>query len=306
MKNVYVLPLLGIYVLILITYHRFENSEYALQILGNIPTFISTIATVLALIIALKTYLTSLDKARSKTAYDAYKESLINLSNVLANEGNLDFKIYSIGVCFDSLAKIEPHVTEKEHRDILSSSHFVIKNQIKETLNSLQVNDFFNSKTESNYEYVQTISSCADAMCKYWHDHIAGKSYWSQTAKKQLDLFAIPPFSIDEELLEKAFALIISKPAEVEQTLQLLKTVLTLVTSERYGKYIEDVSRLCPLAFSFILLKVQTDCENYKLDEGKPRIKLKTTYDNKFWLYHKAGSIVWAPQEIPTYFQKGL
>lgn len=70
---------IALYVGVLIAYHRFENSKYALEILGNIPTLLASIATAGAFAIAAATYVASSKRAPSKDAFEVYKETLDEL-----------------------------------------------------------------------------------------------------------------------------------------------------------------------------------------------------------------------------------
>ena len=291
------------YVLILITYHRFSGSEY----LGDIPTMISAVATSVAVFIALITYISNINKVRSKTAYDAYKESLESLNKTLTSTESIQDKIYFIGVCFDSLAKIEPHVTEKEHQDILASSHISIKYQVQKALNYLDINDYFLSDIKHINEYDLTISSCANSLCEYWQTNISGESRWSKSSNGKWDVFGYYPYGVDEELLIKAFTLMVSEAVEIRKTYELLETLFKKVSSENYGPFIQETSKLCPLAFAYILLKFQT--EPIRIPQSindKPRIQLRKTYNDQYWLYHREGVVAWNPQKIPDYFKKRL
>ncbi|OCH02284.1 hypothetical protein [Aliivibrio fischeri] len=291
------------YVLILITYHRFSETEY----LGDIPTMISAVATSVAVFIALITYISNINKVRSKTAYDAYKESLESLNKTLTTTESIQDKIYFIGVCFDSLAKIEPYVTEKEHQDILASSHISIKYQVQKALNHLDINDYFLSDIKYINEYDLTISSCANSLCEYWQANISGESRWSKSINGRWDVFACYPYGVDEELLVKAFTLMVSEAVEIRKTYELLETLFKEVSSENYGSFIQETSNLCPLAFAYILLKFQT--EPIRIPQSivdKPRIQLRKTYNDKYWLYHREGVVAWNPQKIPDYFKKRL
>jgi len=291
------------YLLVLITYHRFEDSENVLAILGDIPTAISALATSCAVIIALITYISNLKKMRSKTAYDAYKETLGSLNETLSSDQSIDYKLYFIGVCFDSLMKIEHHVTEKEHKDILGSVHISTKFNIKKTLNELRVNDYFNCNVDAEVQYEQSLSSCANALCEYWQSNLQGESSRSKQTEGITDTFASYPYAIDDTLVVKAFSLLVVEPLELNQTYVRIRKLLTEVTSNNNADFFKGISDFCPLAFAYILLKSQVEVVK---KSGEFELVLGKPHSNKYWICHKVGSVSWYPHEMPDYFKKRL
>ncbi|RBM86808.1 hypothetical protein [Vibrio paracholerae] len=299
MKAVVIIAFI-MYLFVLITYHRFEDSKNVLAILGDIPTTISALATSCAVIIALITYISNLKKMRSKTAYDAYKEALGSLNETLASEQSTDHKLYFIGVCFESLIKIERHVTENEHRDILGSAHISTKFNIKKTLNELQVNDYLNCNANVEVPYHQSVSSCANALCEYWQSNLPGESSWSKQVNGITDSFASSPYAIDDDLVVKALALSVVEPLELKQIYDRVQKMRIEVTSNNNAHLFKEISDICPLALAYILLKSQVEVVK---KSGEFELALRKTYDKKYWICHKAGSVSWCPHLIPEYFK---
>lgn len=289
-----------IYILILITFHRFENSQHALEILGNIPTVVSAIATSLAFIIAVVTYISNIRIDKSKTAYTAYKEVIDNLNAILSDKTNDNsYKIFYISIAFDSLVKIEPLVTEKEHKNILSSSHVAVKHHIINSMKSLEVNEYFSSEIAFQGSYKLNISSCANALCEYWQQHVAGKSVWAKATNGNMDCFASHPYGIDSTLLMKAFAIILSEPTQISSTYGNIYQISKNCTSQ-HGKIIDEMGNISPLAISYILLCNQTESV---IENNELKLRLKSTQDETYWFKHDLGFMGWVTTEIPEYFK---
>ena len=156
------------YILILITYHRFENSEHTLQILGNIPTLLSSIATAGAFLIAAKTYLNSASQEKSKVAFTAYQESIENLIAILSKkEFDKSYKLYHSSLCFDAITRVETIVTAEEHKAILESKHIILKHHIEQLFLEYGVNDYFCSDKSSEKAIYYCMSKAADDLLNF-------------------------------------------------------------------------------------------------------------------------------------------
>jgi hypothetical protein len=154
----------------------FENSKYALEILGNIPTLLASIATTGAFAIAAVTYVANSKRAPSKDAFEVYKETLDELKQTLRGDEDKGYKLYQVGVSFDALASLNQVVTEVEHRSTLLVKLVPIKHEIELLLKSLRIKDYFCHDVEHDEEYVLNIPSSADAFYTYWLKNIMGKS----------------------------------------------------------------------------------------------------------------------------------
>lgn len=301
MKNKIIVVGISIYVLILITYHRFENSKYALDILGDIPTVISAIATSLAFIVASITYVSNSKKEKSKTAYDAYKETTNNLNAVLQDkEASMDFKLYYCSIAYDAIIKIEPLVTEKEHKDLLSSAHVSFRYNIVNLLNKFKVNDYFCLDIQFEKAYFNNVTSCADALCQYWDSNVKGKSTWAQTTNGKMDSFASYPYGIETKHIMKALSLFVSEPTVVAKSYCDLYD-LSKDCKSKHGNLLDKIGDAVPLSLAYILLCNQTESMNAN---GSIQLKLKSVVDTEYWFKHDLKSVGSIVAKIPEYFKK--
>ncbi len=273
---------IGLYVGVMITYHRFEDSKYALEIIGNIPTLLSSIATAGAFAIAAVTYVANSRRESSKDAFEVYKETLDELNQNLRAKENKNYKLYQVGVAFDALANLNTVVTEKDHRSILLVKFVPIKHEIELLLQSFKINEYFCHDVEYKQQYHLNVPLSADAFYKYWLDNIMGKSLVFESSNGKVDFFSSYPFGIDDELLIKSLCMC-SQNLDLNDVFLRISSVLKRVETQEKHELIDFSERL-PVVVAFLLLKNQT--EPYT-DNGLIKLRLKQAFNNKFWLQYQ-------------------
>ncbi|EGR0316312.1 hypothetical protein FL840_24350 [Vibrio parahaemolyticus] len=286
---------IALYIGVLIAYHRFENSRFALEILGNIPTLLSSIATAGAFAIAAVTYVANSKRAPSKDAFEVYKETLDELKQILRKEESKDYKLYQIGVSFDALANLNSVVTESDHRSTLLVKLVPIKHEIELLLKSYRIEDYFCHDIEHDEDYYLNISSSADAFYCYWLKNIKGKSSFYERTNGKLDFFSSYPFSIDDTLLIKALSMC-SQNLDLNAVQKRITSVLQVVETNERHELIELSNRL-PETVAFLLLKNQTVPYS---DNGDIKLKLKQTFNQKYWLQYNMCTGAWLCHELPS------
>ncbi|ENP8357874.1 hypothetical protein KIP00_00130 [Vibrio sp. B513a] len=286
---------IALYVGVLIAYHRFENSKYALEILGNIPTLLASIATAGAFAIAAATYVASSKRAPSKDAFEVYKETLDELKRILRGGEDKGYKLYQVGVSFDALADLNQVVTEADHRSTLLVKLVPIKHEIELLLKSYRINDYFCHDVEHDENYYLNVSSCADAFYTYWLKNIVGKSAFYERTEGKVDFFSSYPFSIDDTLLIKALSLC-SQDLDLHTVQARIAGTLRVVSSNEKHELIELSERL-PEAVAFLLLKNQT--EPYG-NNGEIKLKLRQTFNERYWIQYRMSKGSWQVFELPS------
>ena len=286
---------IGIYIAVMITYHRFENSKLALEILGDIPTLLSAITTAGAFWIAAITYTSNARRTPSKEAFEVYKETLNELKTILRSdtEGK-DYKLYHVGVSFDALANLHNVVTEPDHRSTLLVKLVPIKHEIERLLKTYAISDYFLHDIEHNEEYNSNVSSSADAFYNYWLVNIRGKSSCFKKTDGKIDFFASYPFGIDDELLIKALAMC-SQNLDLFSVKHRISGVLKVVVTQEFHELVELAGKL-PLVVSYLLLKNQT--EPY-LEDGQIKLRLKGVFNEELWLQYKMYEGAWCTFKVP-------
>ncbi|EGQ7650914.1 hypothetical protein EM59_016420 [Vibrio parahaemolyticus] len=275
---------IALYVATMITYHRFENSDNALDILGNIPTFFASIAGVIAGLIALKTYIDSKRKEPSKVAFEAYQDSLKSLIAVLS-EPNDDkaYKLYYLSVCHETFSKIEPLITEQEHKSVIAVTHNILKHYIGMLLRGHGIGDYFYCDKPYEKEYRLNVTDSANALYEYWLDNIRGHSNFFKQSKGKMEFFAASPYGISEDVLIKALAIYANDNLELSEVTKRIKTTIEL-TETNFKHELIELAELFPVAVAFLLLRKQTS--PYRSNNGW-ELGLKNSYSDDYWIcYH--------------------
>ena len=286
------------YVLILITFHRFEDSKYAIDIFSSISSVVASIATAGAFAIAAKTYIKTTAKAESNSAFAAYNETLENLIHILSNqEYDKSYKLYHSALSFDAIVKIEKLVTENEHKAILEAKHIILKHHIEQMFLLFDINDYFCSEIETESYYYYSVSKAADDMCSFWQENISGKSNLAKRTDNKVDSFSCSPYGIDDVLLVKTIALYSGHVSKIKDAAKNIDNVVPKHLTDSPHPLIKITEKLA-MPIAYLLLRKQT--ESF-IKEDKIYLKLKNTVDDEYWLTYKTsfGSV---SETIPEYF----
>ncbi|MFH4667137.1 hypothetical protein WMQ48_20845 [Vibrio cidicii] len=273
---------IALYIGVLIVYHRFEDSKYALEIMGNIATLVASIATAGAFAIAAITYVASSKRVPSKDAFEVYKETLDELKQILRGDEDKGYKLYQVRVSFDALADLNQVVTEADHRSTLLVKLVPIKHEIELLLKSYRIKDYFSHDIEHDEDYYLDVSSCADAFYTYWLKNIKGKSSVFQESGGEVDLFSSYPFCIDDKLLIKALSMC-TQNLDFHAVYSRISGVLKVVNTTEPHELIELSDRL-EMPVAFLLLKNQTVPYG---KGGNIKLKLRQTIDDKYWIKYR-------------------
>ena len=289
---------LAIYVATMVTYNRFENSEHALLILGNIPSFISAIFTSFAFVVAALTFYSSKKREPSKESYTTYKESMNDLIKILKSKDyDNEYKTYYISLAYDALSKIEKYITEDDHKKAISVFHVMLKHEIKLVLHSIKIHDYFCSKHEFKGDYFLNVTSSADALYSYWYEHISGKSDFFKKVDGKTDFFAAYPHGIGEEFLINALAMYANNNLNLANVKKNIEKSLNEVETKGNNELI-ILSEKLPETVAYLLLKRQTTPSGRNGD--KISLKLKSSFSDTFWLSYQMTPGGWLRHELPS------
>ncbi|EHR0760544.1 hypothetical protein KUH14_004424 [Vibrio parahaemolyticus] len=275
---------IALYVVTMITYHRFENSENALDILGNIPTFLASLAAIVAGFIALKTYVDSKRKEPSKVAFEAYQDSLKSLIAVLSEpDGGKEYKLYYLSICHETFTKIEPLITEQEHRSVIAVTHNILKHHIAMLIRDHTIADYFYFDKPYEKSYRLNVTDSANALYEYWKEHIRGHSNFFKQSKGRMEVFTGSPFGISEDVLIKALAIYANDNLELSEVTKRIKATIELTETNSKHELIELADSFS-VAVAYLLLKKQTS--PYRSNDGW-ELGLKNSYSDDCWIcYH--------------------
>lgn len=275
---------IALYVATLIAYHRFEDSKHALDILGNIPTFLASLAAIVAGFIALKTYVDSKRKEPSRVAFEAYQDSLKSLIAVLSEpDGSKAYKLYYLSVCHETFSKIEPLITEKEHRSVIAVTHNILKHYIGMLIRGHDINDYFYNEKPYGKPYSLSVSGAANALYEYWFDNIRGHSNVFKHSKGKMEVFGASPYGIGDEVLIKALAIYANDNLELTKVTRRIRENIERIETTGRHELIE-LSELFPVAVAFVLLRKQTT--TYRSERGL-ELGLRGAYSDEYWIcYH--------------------
>ncbi|QUM84596.1 hypothetical protein [Moritella sp. 28] len=287
---------IALYIGTMITYHRFENSKHVLDILGNIPTFFASLAAIIAGFIALKTYTDSKRKEPSKAASDAFQECLKSLIEVLTSDKDKMYKLYYVGVCHETLSKVELLITEPEHKSVIAVTHNILKHHIEILLNTHGIEDYFCFHKPYEKSYRLNICDSANALYEYWREHIRGNSNICKISTGKVDFFASSPFGIDEKLLIKALALYANDHLDLVKITARIKSKIQLIETETKHELIDFAERF-PVAIAYLLLRQHT--KPYRTENGL-ELGLLRTYSDEHWTCYNIESDICQVEEIPN------
>ncbi|MCG9719137.1 hypothetical protein L1D94_21275 [Vibrio alginolyticus] len=296
-KQVWMISI-AIYVVTMITFHRFENSPKALDILGDIPTLLSALATSGAFILAAFTYYSSMRRQRSQQAFDVYKDTLNELTSVLrAENSHYTYKLDRIEVVFGILGDLYGQITEDDHKAILRAHYIHLQSELRQFVNSLPIMCYLNSRIDDGQKYDWSVTGCADALYNHWYSTISGKSTFAKHCNQRSDSFGSAPFGINKYTLMKVLCMCDGNDSyfrSFEKMMGLLRKTSISISDENP---LIALSNQTPMAVAYLLLCEQT--EPYKDDAGKIALRLKSTHDDKYWLSYQMYENSWLLHEIP-------
>ncbi|ELK8500817.1 hypothetical protein RV040_004380 [Vibrio alginolyticus] len=266
------------YICTMIAYHRFEDSKYALDILGNIPTFLASLAAVIGGLVALKTYTDSKRKEPSKAAFDAYQECLKSLIEVLTSKEDKTYKLYYTKVCYDTLRKVEPLITQQEHKSLIAVTNNILKHHLDMLLKSYCIADYFCCHKQYEKSFPNTVTGSANALYDYWKEHVRGHSQTYKDSQGEIDSFGAYPFGIDKDFLIKALALYANDRLELNKVTERIEENLQLIETNTRHELI-DFADGFPMLTAYLLLKTHT--QSYKT-ENELALGLTCSYDEKY------------------------
>lgn len=287
---------IALYVGTMITYHRFENSEHALEILGNIPTFLASLAAIVAGFIALKTYVDSKRKEPSKAASDAYQECLKSLIEVLTSDASKDYKLYYTGVCHETLCKVEPLITEPEHKSVIAVTHSILKHHIDMLLRNYGISDYFCNDKPYENSYVLDVKNSANALYDYWKQHIRGRSNFFNKTSGRVDLFGASPFGINDELLIQVLAMYANDNLELDRVTKRITATIQQIETHTKHELIDFAERF-PVTIAYLLLRKHT--RPYRTEQGL-ELGLTGAYNDKYWICYHLSPNHRQVEELPT------
>ncbi|MCD9498845.1 hypothetical protein [Photobacterium carnosum] len=288
---------IALYIATMITYNRFENSKHALDILGNIPTFLASLVAIIAGFIALKTYTDSKRKEPSRVAFEAYQDSLKSLIAVLSEpEGGKEYKLYYLSICHETFTKIEPLITEQEHRSVIAVTHNILKHHIAMLIRDHAIGDYFYFDKPYEKSYRLNVTDSANALYEYWKEHVRGHSNFFKQSKGRMEVFAGSPFGISEDVLIKALAIYANDNLELSEVTKRIKATIELTETD-YKHELIELADSFSVAVAYLLLKKQTT--PYR-SEANWELGLKNSYDDKYWICYHVNSYHRQVEELPN------
>lgn len=297
MKRYIWISAIAIYVGTLIIYHRFEDSKNVLDILGNIPTFLSSLTTAGAFIVAAITYNSTKKRQPSQQCFEVYNETLNDLKCILRDPSKgAGYKLYNIGIAFDSLKTLNSTLTEEDHRNIVLVKYVAIQREIEILLRGIKVHDYFcNKDVPYDKSFSRNITSSADALYDYWYKNVSGKSSLFKFSRGIMDSFASHPYGIEPELLIKALTMCCSNLNLWAVYLSITDTMAKVDTCKPHELIF--LSDNYPETVAYLLLSYQTQPLTNK--DGKVSLTLKSTYNDRYWLNYQMTTGSWLRYEIP-------